>query len=344
MSAIEYRGARDAGEIAEAYELAARIFGPSYFEARESKDRILATEPPADSRDVVIAVRGGEVVGLVRLVDRHVRMGDARLKVGGITSVGIRPDMRGSGCGRAVMDAAIARSRERGDQLSIAYARRAVDGFYWNLGYVGLGAFVKSSYAVPAPAPGAADVTRGFDARHIDAYAGMYDATYAALPLAFARTAQWWSSLTSRAAWLRESSFLNVFANGSLAGYFVSDEGAVIEAAAHPRHVGDVANAIAAHAGGNVTLTMGPWHPVAAALASHNHTESIRRPWDGGHIVRALDRDAVTAALAPRMTAVERGAWRAVDLTDHASSRAALMASAQGSLQVPPVWSKLDEF
>lgn len=126
---LDVRAATSAAEVDAAYELAARVFGPDYFTAAATKVRLRAVDPVRALDEVVLVVSDGEVVGFVRLVARSVWLGGEALPVGGVTSVCVHPRVQGQGYGRLVMEEALAISRARGDVLSIAFARRAVDGF-----------------------------------------------------------------------------------------------------------------------------------------------------------------------------------------------------------------------
>ena len=228
---IEIRAAESDREVDAAYELAARVFGPDYFTARDMKTRIRLLEPVRRFSDVIVAASGGEVVGFVRIVDRAVRLGGKTLTVGGITSVCLRPDFRGQGYGRAIMEEALEASKGRGDALSIAFARRAVDGFYPRLGYLGLGCHPE---LVAAIAPGAFPLARevriepGLEAGRLDLYAAAYVDSYDRLALSFDRDGDWWTKVELRlASRIAQNGFVTVLVGARPAGYFVSHGGQI---------------------------------------------------------------------------------------------------------------------
>ena len=347
------RPAESAAEVAQAYELAARVFGPSYFEARAQKDRLLALDPATDPRDVVIALDGADVVALVRIVDRAVLLGGHELKVGGITSVAVRPDLQGQGRGRAVMEAAIARSSDRGDDVSIAFARRAVDGFYWRLGYVGLGCHPRTVVRIPAREGGSVRMEHGCDAAHLNVYADSYTRTYQGLPLSFQRSRAWWDTARERLRWLDAEQFVTVFNGSRAVGYFIVAADTVIEAACADEDGRDLlAGAVsdrAAGSDGEIALALHRRHPLMAAVRRFNHTESIRYAWDGGHVVRVLNGDAVARAFGTRVGA-SAAPSAGVALTDHDTARenllrlSGLSSGQDAQFGEFPVWSRVDEF
>jgi predicted N-acetyltransferase YhbS len=348
---FEFRPATSVREVQDAYELAARVFGPNYFDSKAHKERLLRLEPAQDPRDVVIGRQGGETVAIVRIVDRTVSLAERALKVGGITAVAVRPDVQGQGAGRAVMEAALERSRERGDALSIAFARRAVDGFYWRLGYVGVGCHPRITIRIgESPNESNLRIEDGFRRERMDAYARAYDQTYRNLPLRFVRDESAWDSICERLSWPPTARFVSVLDAARSVGYYVVADGAVIEAAAieSPALLRDV---LIHHVGnaGELVLALHPHHPVASQFHRDNHTTSIRHAWDGGHVVRVLDGAGFLAGLAEHAQCDRRTA-EVPDTRDHATARQVLLDAAgvvtngKGMLSPLPAWTRIDEF
>ena len=346
---LEVRAATSAAEVDAAYELAARVFGPDYFTASATKVRLRAVDPVQSFDEVVLVLSDGDVVGFVRLVGRAVWLGGEALPVGGVTSVCVHPRVQGQGYGRLVMEEAIAVSRARGDVLSIAFARRAVDGFYPRLGYLGLGCHPELT--VPALAVGARSDcgTRGFDAGAIAAYAAAYRATYGSLPFAFARDAAWWTLFARRLEGrISPDGFRTVRAHGRVVGYFVAQGTRVIEAAAVAGAASALESALPPEMDGDLVLALPPAHPALVPWRRRNHTERVRYAWDGGHVVRVLDGRRFGAALA-RATGMDDAGAGAADLHDHIAARRVLervagVAEGPRRLAALPAWSAVDEF
>jgi GNAT superfamily N-acetyltransferase len=354
---LEIRTARGPEEIDAAYELAAKVFGPDYFTSLTLKALARRLEPIRDYDDVVVAVAGGDVVGLVRIVGRTLAAGRQRLAVGGITSVCLRPDVQGRGYGRALMDEAIATCRRRGDVVSIAFGRRAVDGFYPRLGYVGIGCHPELAVAVDrADAPPA--VRRGFRTADVGRYAAAFEATYGEILLALMRHARWWDGAAERLrARVGDEGFHVVEDTSGPVGYFVVHAGRIVEAAstptARPRLLAAVG--VARTADGVVRLGLPVGHWLMAALRRRNHTLTIRCAWDGGHLLRVLDARVLITALADATGGDVpdhfADALRAGATDDHTAARRLLERLAglddrepRAVLQPLPSWSMVDEF
>jgi hypothetical protein len=236
--------------------------------------------------------------------------------------------------------------------LSIAFARRAVDGFYPRLGYLGLGCHPELVVPAVALAGGArpAGVTQGFEAGEIDAYDAAYRATYGALPFAFARDAAWWALFPLRLEGrVSPDGFRTVRAGGRVVGYFVAQGSRVIEAAAVDGGAAALEAALpTARAESDLVLALPPAHPFLPPWRRRNHTERVRYAWDGGHVARVLDGRRLAPGLA-RATGGDDAGAAAANLHDHAAARRVLervagVADGPRRLAALPAWSPVDEF
>ncbi len=75
----------------------------------------------------------GELVAHAFLFPFQVYVGGARVRVGGVATLGVAPEARGRGTGRALMARLHEIALERGDAATFLYPFR--QGFYWALGY-----------------------------------------------------------------------------------------------------------------------------------------------------------------------------------------------------------------
>ena len=74
------------------------------------------------------------IVAHAFLFSLEIGVGGARVRAGGIASVGVAPEARGSGVGGALLDHLHAQSQKRNDAITVLYAFR--QGFYARRGYV----------------------------------------------------------------------------------------------------------------------------------------------------------------------------------------------------------------
>lgn len=314
-------------------DLAARVFGPSYFEARDHKAVVLREiEPLAGPESIVIALDAGVIVGLIRLVDRRLRFGPDVFGVTGITSVAVDPAYRNRGVGGALMRVAMREGRRRGDDVSVLFARRAVDGWYPKFDFLGIGQHVQLQVAttVAAPARGGGRWSAGVRDSLLPALAELYESAHRTLPGNFVRPADWWKRFEGRLR-LRRGAELLTFASRSrgVIAYAIVEGDRVVEAALKPRDAALAAMALLEELRGRgvtgAVFALHPSHPLMAPLFEMNHTLSVRRAWDGGHMAAAL-----TSRAAARLRA-------------HGIATKLTMADT-GNIQAWPVWSPMDEF
>jgi len=330
---LTVRLARDRSEVAAGYDLAARVFGPNYFEARDAKQVLVEhIEPLNGPGETVIACHEGAVIGFIRLVSRQMTCGSDVFGVTGITSVSVSPEHRGRHVGGALMRVAMAEGRRRGDDLSVLFARRAVDGWYPQFGFTGIGQHVEYRLATTLTATAAHQpgLVEGVQPRSLGRYAAAYRKTAGQLPGCFVRPTAWWARLERRLAARKSATFLTfIGTRRTVVGYALTEgehvwelcvtgdarmEAALAAVLAHQHQRGHSQCALHVH----------PRHPATRHLFARNHTLSIRRAWDGGHMAAPLHR-----AAARRLAQVGLGAPR---------------PGGQGDAADWPVWSPLDEF
>lgn len=321
---LQVRLARSAAEADAAMELAARVFGPSYFEAREHKAAVLRDiEPLSGPGAIVIALDAGAIVGLIRLVDRQLRFERDVFGVTGITSVAVDPAYRNRGVGGALMRVAMREGRKRGDDVSVLFARRAVDGWYPKFSFLGVGQHVQLTVATNAAGEErrAGRWAAGMRGNVLPSLAPLYEASYRALPGNFVRPADWWQRFEARLRLRPGAELLTLSARSrGVIAYAIVEGNRVIEAAVRSRDAASTASALLEEMRRRgvteVIFALHPSHPLMAPLFDMNHTLSVRRAWDGGHMAAPLTRRAASRLRAADTRSIE--AW--------------------------PVWSPMDEF
>jgi ribosomal protein S18 acetylase RimI-like enzyme len=372
---VHVRVAQSLAEVDAAYELAAQTFGPNYFEAREALIGVREMEPLKSLEDAVLVVNGESVVGFVRILDRKFHSPAGLVQGGGITSVCIHPDLRGEGWGVRVMEAALERSQQRGDVFSILFARRAVDGWYPKLGYVGMGCHVAMSLdqgTHPDSLPIYSGATRvGVERSYLGAYADAYSDDYRDLFLSFHRDGEWWESLEARLApGSGSGQFVNLIVGETLIGYFIIRDASVIELSASAGHRAECAAGILrfydTQYGTPPVLRLPSRHWIMRLFSGTNHTLSIRYSWDGGHMVRILNQGAFKDLVAAGVDCAHRESVETLfsqyDVSRHEEARQLLadivgascllrcapdaegaVIPSQGILKALPTWSAMDE-
>jgi predicted N-acetyltransferase YhbS len=292
---MEVRFADNLQEVEEAYELASRIFGPTYYESRDRKQVIKNLEKLDSLSDVVIAIAEKQVIGLARILNRAVYVAGKIIPTGGVTSVCVHPAWRGQKVGLRLMSCVSERLKLRGDILAVLFARRAVDGWYSKMGYAGIGSHFEMTVNNLPQSYSGLDIAliNGLQEGELKTYQSVYAASYQELFLSFARAPSWWNKFSLHLQHrLPSASLVNVIRESELVGYFIWDQGKVVELSAqiHRREIVLIAllKFIKSLAFNQLVLALPAQHWAAKYFQDWNHTSSFRFSWDGGHMACLL--------------------------------------------------------
>ena len=295
---MEVRYAKNHKEVDDAYELAASIFGDNYPESKQTLDNVRSIEPLENLEDAIVVADGTDIWGFVRILSRRFYSPIGLVAGGGITTVCIHPKLRGLGWGLEVMDYSIRRSNERGDLFSILFARRAVDGWYRKLGYVGIGCHpfieVDRTYVPDWLQTFTGHFDLGVHAESSAIYQKAYEDSYRDMFLGFYRDSSWWRNVGLHInPKINVNDFINVYVGGKIIGYWVSDGSKIVECCSLAAHRMDFMAALISHTETihteKLILSLPPNHWCTKILNVMNHTLSVRYSWNGGHMVRILD-------------------------------------------------------
>ena len=90
-----------------------------------------------DVRPIFSAVgrHGDQVVGQVGIVQRQINCGGAPVHIGGIQSLAVAPDWRGSGASERLMTTAMDEARRRGIGFGLLFCLPGLADFYARLGW-----------------------------------------------------------------------------------------------------------------------------------------------------------------------------------------------------------------
>jgi predicted N-acetyltransferase YhbS len=318
---------RTAKERKALAEFAARTFGGHYDEILQRQVCEIEEAPGARPELRRVARIGGEIAAHVGIIDRTVRIGRARLRMGGLAGVMTDPAHRHRGLASACLEDAVDFMRNDGFDVSFLFGIR---DFYHRFGYVGcLPTYamrlrvrdlerLKNPFAIEAP--------RGRPpARLLDEIVPLYEAASAGTPASVVRDRACFAyALRSRGLERPKrggdpSRGLTVFREkrGGRAGkkrvraYAVLGEGGCLEAGLAP---GDDAAAGAVLAWLRdrcvrnlarelVLRGMPPAHPLACFARRFNHTEERGFSWNGDGMGRVVDARRFLDAIAPELDA-----------------------------------------
>lgn len=290
-------------DLDEVIEFVSRVFGPNYYEASIIQRQIIENEPSRSPENFVIAhSHDGELIGVVRIVQRNMLLGGVELRVGGISSVGVRPDWRRRGVASELMSRALEAITSRGMDLSILYGRRAVDGFYSRFGYFGIGRYIDLqllSYPESEISLRAVPFERGKQ----ELCMKLYEESYHGLSGSVARDTRVWDFLIMRIEkGIGAMRGLMIVKRGTVIGYLVSASQQLIEIALPQQFFPGVQILLR---GLDVrSISIHPRHPYSIYSRTRMNTiQEERFALDGGYMGRILNPGSLLEKLVPTLGA-----------------------------------------
>lgn len=129
MARIEIRGVRDRAEMERVYDLLGNVFtvGRAFFQKR------LDYDVSYDPETTWVATVDGELAASVQLFPYEMRVGEARLKIGGIGSVSSDPQYRGMGLVHGILLEMSEWMKRREYDLSLLFT--GIHPFYEKVGW-----------------------------------------------------------------------------------------------------------------------------------------------------------------------------------------------------------------
>lgn len=132
MPDLAVRGVTSDEERTQAHDLMAKTFGPNYFEVRQRLDNVLVRYPGFQPEHTRIATRNGQVAGALRITTDTIRLGEARLKMGGFGWVAVDDAFRKQGVATQLIEDALAYMRTHSYHVSLLFG---VVDFYHRFGF-----------------------------------------------------------------------------------------------------------------------------------------------------------------------------------------------------------------
>ena len=132
MPDLEVRGVRNDEERDRAHDLMAKTFAPDFFEIVQQLNRVLVRYPGFLPEHTRVAVKNGQVAGTLRITTDTIRIGEARLKMGGFGWIAVDPDFRKQGVATLLIEDSLAYMRSQRYHVSMLFG---VVDFYHRFGF-----------------------------------------------------------------------------------------------------------------------------------------------------------------------------------------------------------------
>jgi predicted N-acetyltransferase YhbS len=347
---MSYAGiARNDSEREQALQLAATHFplpddGQDVAILRKTQ---LLREHPGYTHDspIIVCSPDGRTVGSAFLINCAVPLKDRVLRGVFVSSVSVTEAARGQGLSRLLMEAAIQSATDRGVDIAMLIARRAVDGYYTRFGFWGLSQYSKVTVKV-ATLPAGKHLPKSSSLTPVTAVdfelcAALHAENYRNLVGHCQRDSEKWRYILQKLRYIGMRLDL-VSIDGKAAGYVLHDEKGNLheiatlrdESLCTPRTFLEAC----ASDSDDVVLHVHPTHPFLEGLKGADVSLTLRECPYGGHMVRILNPAAFPAGPVGHCKAAP------LDFTETAKLMSAprvtvfdptLGASLQGSFNIP---------
>lgn len=262
-------------------------------------------DPSFDDSNIVLAVIGERIVGVVRLVPRVIHRGLEQLPAVGISSVCVDPAYRGRGLSILLMERALVIGRDRGFTLAFLIARRALDYFYLRFGFAGVSAYERVSLTISATGGSKNDAEfRPLETDMVDFCQAAHDREYFACFGRMTRTPQRWSVII-RSLRARGLTGHSIWCAGQPVGYVIRHDSLVCELAlTNEWSVPDLIGVLIAR---GMLRSQEDWlqipsaHAIVRRSAAHDLRFMRRSCPYGGHMVAILNEEKLRQSAHLRM-------------------------------------------
>ncbi len=275
----------------EVLDFLANVYGPTYDKAYRIFSSVFLGEPSFKPDNFILAREtNGQLVGVMRIVEREIWVAGAKLTSGGISSVAVHPDWRRQGVCSAMMKRSVQEMSRRGMDISVLHGRKVLDGFYTRFGYRGIGRYIDLRFIDLTESPVLLK-TEKYKPGHKKLCYRMYKKNYHSLPGSFNRSPAIWNWLLKRIESGVFPAVITIVKSGKIpAGYIVVKDQKLIEIAVPAKFYPAVISWFKHRNLESVSLH--PGHPFFDYCRRHYSTIfQERRPLNGGYMMRAIKKN-----------------------------------------------------
>lgn len=129
---LEIRGVANRDEQRQLHDLISKVHEPDYFRSVRWLDTAGVGFPGFRQEHSRVALLKGQLVGGLRMTSHTIRIGEARLRMGGLGWVTTSPEHREKGLARALVDDILYYMKEHGYHVSMLFG---IPNFYHKFGY-----------------------------------------------------------------------------------------------------------------------------------------------------------------------------------------------------------------
>jgi hypothetical protein len=277
----------DRKEQKRVLDLLSRSFGLRYAPARRLFSFFLRRVPRKHC--FIVEDARQRILGVLFVLDRALDYFGVSLRVAGLSYMAIHAQHRNFSIS-SILKQRLFRWMDGQSDISMGFARKIMDGYWYPYGYVGITNFGKMSLPLSfLPAPKQGYSMRRAQPQDYPFIRKSYKHSYRTLVGPLNRDAVLWSYYFARIQ--REKLNLQMIGRGNRSiGYCITKDNVVHELGGNSNAFADIAGVIGTdlsrHGHTEVILEIGFLHPFALFLSDRAHTKVSRFAWNGGHILR----------------------------------------------------------
>ena len=269
-------------------ELLARSFPPNYLEAKNNFEFFLNEAP---NKIYLLAWLEAELVGVLCLLGRSFNYFGIPLRATGMSYMAAERAHANFSATEVLKEKMFVYIEKHSD-LSIGFARKVMDGYWYPYGYLGFTNFGELMIE--------RDKLRGRNSgfshtpvqeEHLARIGDLFSETYRNVLGSLVRNSSLWSYYLKKAERDR-TVFRALWKDAELIGYFVVNGNRVLELGVGGIFLEQMPGFLKSYfqeqpaLDGTIVFEIGQTHPLTRILRKFVHTVSQRHAWNGGHIVR----------------------------------------------------------
>jgi len=268
-------------------DILARSFPLDYQEGYELFNFTLDNIPAI--KFLLVKDQTDKIIGLSCLLDREFNYFGIVMKLVGLSYMAVLPEFRDFSVTSAIKNSIFGYLTEN-SHLSIGFARKKMDGYWYPYGYLGFTNFGQLSVDtkfLPQAKPNF--YIKPMEATHIPQVHELFELTYQQVLGPLKRNAALWGYYFKKVK--REQINAEViFKKNRIVGYIFGKENAVYELGLEDSFASGILSLLGRRAAelnqDQMHFQIGYEHPLMPRLRCFSHIFAARHVWNGGHIVR----------------------------------------------------------
>jgi hypothetical protein len=259
----------------------------NYYELRDSIGFILNNAPAMHC--LAVKDRASTVIGAMILLDRLLNYGNVEYLVTGLSYFAIDPEHQNSSVIQLTKKKMFEYVESNSD-MSIGFARKVMDGYWYPHGYRGFTNFCQITVPVRVlPKPKSKLSSASTKECDLPLISDIYSNSYKNILGSLKRDLPLWTYYLKKSS-RSQATFESLFMNQDIIGYVIRQNNIILETGIKAEFMREAAKYIAGYLReknyNDAIFEVGRQHPLITYLSKNEHSIFTRYVWKGGHIVK----------------------------------------------------------